>query len=277
MTETVRSMIWKGSLTVEVSLIASETVQSIVPKLYIKVLRNGYFPMYYEQMIQFFQSYCESEIQFKNVWLEYEEVPLKWNYTIGMLYDYVMGLDGSNHSLWKLSVHVSDYPQDYLLPLQSLDTLKSYWMNSIKESCFITYNSAKKIMNLSREESNNLWDFARAGNYEGFKKIYYKKIVPQSSAEVRRVPVKVYLPYSNKNIIIREPISPRNGTGDVVTLHELLEKCLPDLFSQAPNKKDLGIAMVQGASVPTQAPLWEAFECLGTIDGFLHVVVVVDL
>lgn len=84
--------------------------------------------------------------------MEYEGVPLKWHYPLGLLYDLYSGAepayssDGTGKQVqpdeeneqdvlpWRLTVHFSDYPVNQLVKLDTEDKhLHDIFIHSVKE------------------------------------------------------------------------------------------------------------------------------------------------
>ena len=82
-------------------------------------------------------------------WLSYEDVPLKWHYPLGLLYDLYAGSEPSHPGTakevpgketlpWKLSIHFSDYPVKQLVKLDAEGkVLHDLYINSVKEVLYL--------------------------------------------------------------------------------------------------------------------------------------------
>lgn len=131
----------------------------------------------------FFQpSLIHPEVSSYDAWLSFEDVPLKWHYPLGLLYDLFSGAEpadldppgqgesagasqatveastGRAHIPWKLTIHYTDFPFDQLiqLDLEGL-TMRDTFINSVKEADYVRNGSARTVMSLSKEDSDNLW------------------------------------------------------------------------------------------------------------------------
>jgi len=109
-------------------------------------------------------------------WFSFEDVPLKWQYPLGLLHDLFSGaapyqlsgqgsadsslLDGHEDALpWRLTLHFADWPEEALVrPDAEGKMLHDAFINSVKEADFLRNGTAKGIMSLSKEDSTALWN-----------------------------------------------------------------------------------------------------------------------
>jgi autophagy-related protein 5 len=91
-------------------------------------------------------------------WFEFEGVPVKWNWPIGLSFDLLTNHDPSKGPdayaelvPWTLILHKKDYPKDRILSLDyGIETVRSYWLNQIKEV------STLMLFRLSIETDTNI-------------------------------------------------------------------------------------------------------------------------
>lgn len=59
---------------------------------------------------------------------------------------------------WKLVVHYSELPSEQLYPLDAEGrAMRDSFVNAVKEADFIRNGSARTVMGMSKEDSENLW------------------------------------------------------------------------------------------------------------------------
>lgn len=134
-------------------------------------------------------------------WFSFEEIPLKWHYAVGLLYDIFSGatptstpttpdphqIDNKRHGdgddggdglpshkasgplPWQLTVHFSAWPDEQLVRLDAKGcVLHDAFINSVKEADFLRNGTAKGIMALSKDDSTQLWTAVQERNYPSF-------------------------------------------------------------------------------------------------------------
>lgn len=156
-----------------------------------------------------------------DAWLSFNELPLKWHYPLGLLYDLFSGavpagLDNVaagtasqstlqeraplNHTAdtdtlpWRLTLHYSDYPADLIFRLDPAgDVLRDAFINAVKEADFVRNGTAKAAMSLSQADASALWRSVLHHDLPLFNSVHSKLLDPPG-VPLRHVPIKIYLP-----------------------------------------------------------------------------------
>lgn len=82
----IKKKLWNGSINVKILL----NIEDQIIEYLLTIPRNSYFPTVFPQLIRYFQNFITTiELSKVPIWLEFEEVPLKWNLPVGVLYDYL--------------------------------------------------------------------------------------------------------------------------------------------------------------------------------------------
>ena len=174
----LKKQIWSGSLPLEIRLAASDcrTYDESNPFL-IQCPRSSYLAFIVPHLHAFFKtSLIKPDIPPHQAWLSFDGVPLKWHYPVGLLYDLYAQAEVPSFSPssanaetnasaiplpWRLEVHFTDpndYPKKDLIQLDSEGKVSfDMYINSVKEADFIRNGSARTVMSLSKDDSDNLW------------------------------------------------------------------------------------------------------------------------
>lgn len=146
------------------------------PKFQIQHPRLSYLPFLLPRLHTFFRTYLiNPDLPSHEGWFSFEEIPLKWHYPLGLLYDLFSGAapsqsSGSNaedHGTpeakygplpWRLTLHFTEWPDEQLVRLDGEGkVLHDAFINSVKEADFLRNGTAKGIMSLSLDDSMQLW------------------------------------------------------------------------------------------------------------------------
>ncbi|KAI7239513.1 autophagy protein 5 [Hortaea werneckii] len=230
----LQQKIWHGSLPLEIRLAAADcrTYDQSDPYL-IQYPRLAYLAFLLPRLHAFFASnLIDAEVPVHTAWLDFEGVPLKWHYPLGLLYDLYSGAEpvhlqrggGQQHEdvrgsiapqqqqqsragdeegnesqtlPWRLTIHYSGFPGDQLIPLDGEGkALQDSFVNAVKEADFIRNGTARTVMGLSMEDSEKLWRSVQTHDLQLFNSVNIKLLNPPGM-ELRHVPVKFYLPTSS--------------------------------------------------------------------------------
>jgi len=180
----LQAKIWSGSLPLEIRLAGSDcrAYDESEPYL-IQYPRLSYLAFLLPRLHAFFaSSLINPDVPAHEAWLSFDGVPMKWHYPLGLLHDLYSGTElvhslagGSDERAsvsqatvehgprfaplpWRLTIHYTDFPDDQLIPLDSQGrTMLDSFINGVKEADFIRNGTARTVMALSKEDSDNLW------------------------------------------------------------------------------------------------------------------------
>ena len=327
----LQKKIWTGSIPLEIRLAASDcrTYDESDPYL-VQIPRLSYLAFLLPRLHAFFlPNLISPEVQAHEAWLSFEGVPLKWHYPLGLLYDLYSGAEpvnfekprqddlaasqatvetasGTSPLPWKLTIHFTEYPGDQLIQLDAdgRAILDSY-INAVKEADYIRNGTARTVMSMSKEDSDNLWlsvqrrelillsehrseTNACIDDLKLFNSVNNKLLNPPG-LELRHAPLKIYLPTSANQTasdtiseemrqaghirVVQSLIPLQLPTRQPQTLGTALHSVLPTIF---PSRRSPVFAqpVLHGAVVPLAAPIGDLSRAAAYPDGFLHVAVV---
>ncbi|KAK5123891.1 hypothetical protein LTR85_002087 [Meristemomyces frigidus] len=310
----LQSKTWSGSLPLEIRLAASDcrTFDESEPYL-IQYPRLSYLAFLLPRLHAFFaSSLINPEVSAHEAWLSFEDVPLKWHYPLGLLYDLFSGAEpvnlerqrweeqaGASQATvetsggvvpipWRLTIHYTDFPGDQLIQLDAdgRAMLDSY-INGVKEADFIRNGTARTVMSLSKEDSDKLWRAVQTHDISLFNTINNKLLHPPG-LELRHIPIKIYLPTSASQTasdtileeakaghirVVQSLVPLMLPSKQPQTLGTALNSILPTIFPSRRNPL-LAQPVLHGAAVPMSAVLEELSRAAAYTDGFLHLAVV---
>ncbi|KAI4275578.1 MAG: hypothetical protein LQ337_003130 [Flavoplaca oasis] len=294
----LQDAIWDGSVPLDIRLSPQECRTYDNSDSYlIQYPRLSYLPFLLPRLHAFFKPFLiDPDVRPYEGWFSYEDVPLKWHYPLGLLYDLFSGaspaqVHGSGEDdhhppsqqpstlPWRLTLHFADWPGEQLVqPDAEGKVLHDAFINSVKEADFLRNGTAKGIMSLSKDDSTQLWGAVQQHDRSVFDPIFQKLLYAQG-APLRHVPLKVYLPSSPSASepstghlrVVQSLITPSlQGTKEPQTLGTALHTLLPTLF---PSRKTpiLARPVLHGAVVPLNSQLEGLLKEVAYLDGWLHI------
>ncbi|TKA75214.1 hypothetical protein B0A55_05893 [Friedmanniomyces simplex] len=267
----LQSKIWSGSLPLEIRLAASDsrTYTDSDPYL-IQYPRLSYLAFLLPRLHAFFVPWLITpDVPAHEAWLSFEDVPLKWHYPAGLLYDLYSGAEPVNldrrvekeeasasHGTvetagglapipWRLTIHYTDFPDGQLIPLDVEDkTMRDTFTNAMKEADFVRNGTARTAMSLSKRDSDSLWQAVLSHDRARFNDINTKLLSPPG-LELRHVPIKIYLPTSASQTTSETIPEESRTTAAAATGHiRVVQALIPlQLSSPRPQPQTLGTAL----------------------------------
>jgi hypothetical protein len=154
----------------------------------IHVPRISYIPLLLPRLHAFFRpSVINEDTNFWEGWLSYENVPLKWHFPVGLLYDLYSGVSDQlqeesgkktptayggaeerrsrdNLRTWKLTLHYEGWPAETLVSLDKEGkSMRDAFTNSVKEVCV---TASFSFVN-GRANAGSIGEFCEAWLWKG--------------------------------------------------------------------------------------------------------------
>ncbi|ODQ51816.1 hypothetical protein SAICODRAFT_39018, partial [Saitoella complicata NRRL Y-17804] len=312
-----KRLIWHGSIPLKITLSKTESrIWDQTTPYYIEIPRISYLPVYLDLLIGFFRTFLldESTASAGNAWFSTAEdaIPVRWHLPIGLLHDLHRPPPPASSSTtpqpWHLVLHFTNYP-DILARRQCDWAMRDAYMNKLKEADFLRCGSAKRVMSLSKHDSDALWQSVVDHDLDTFTRIT-STLLPTTP---RNLPIRIYLPTpapappsspttptpSNPHPSSKPPTAsvgpplntvhqPLTPLSQSQTLNDLLSSHFPALFPdpakskstlqrqrerERSNGKVLGRAMIHGVKIPGEMPLVEVVREMAGADGWVDIVV----
>eukprot|EP00475_Leptophrys_vorax_P045431 TRINITY_DN9417_c0_g1_i1.p1 TRINITY_DN9417_c0_g1~~TRINITY_DN9417_c0_g1_i1.p1 ORF type:complete len:286 (-),score=88.20 TRINITY_DN9417_c0_g1_i1:9-866(-) len=223
------------------------------------------------------------------LWFEYKGKPIKWEYPVGVLFDFARASVGVELP-WQVTVHYQGFPEAEIIDFKNEAEVFSHFKNSFKESCFMKYGSVQPASALSEAENQAYWAAANESNLPKFKA--FQAIVDRLGKSKRNFPVRVVTSLRGDPTfkVIRRPLvddsSPpsertlENGSGvdedkkvsPDLTLADALKLLIPGVNVKS-SEVDARV-IVAGIEPPLETPMKWLVENLSNPDRFLYVVLV---
>ena len=134
--ERFQETVWDTKISIKIEVSTRDLVSSNIPlTLYYSIPRMAYLTSLFGDIIKNFENFIPTN--FPDIWLEYNNIPLKWQYPLGVIVD-SLGINIENGPV-PIIFHVRQIPDDKVLKYTSLDSLRYYYINSLKEANIIKF------------------------------------------------------------------------------------------------------------------------------------------
>ncbi|ODV86078.1 hypothetical protein CANARDRAFT_28115 [[Candida] arabinofermentans NRRL YB-2248] len=281
------SRVWDGTLNVKFTLDPLQTLPLInspdneidipIAEYYTTIPRNSYLHSILPDLLNFFKTNLKNPLLYdvNDWWFEFESVPLKWNLPVGLLYDLTTVPDDGSKSLfnlregdvWEIMLKHDKYPVEYIIPIDppsDAEFLKNYWINQLKETCYILNGSSKIMMNMPKAQTDRFFKSMILRDSLLYETMF-RKLLPDNIGNLKNLPIKIHLPLSNK---VLQPIL--TGVTRKLTLGKLLQDTVPDLFPST-LMYTIAYPISHGIVLPLDSSIVDLYIMMKYLDSFLHI------
>ena len=326
----LQRLVWSGQIPVRFDLASNEvtTYQSPRP-MFVMVPRLSYFPLLLARVIDYFEKYAPPMLgigsqnstrnRVRNVWFESNGVPLRWHLPVGALYDVlvkptqptgnILDVTSTPSLPWRIVVHFQSFPEQKIVRFEGLDSVRWNFMSDLKQAMYVRLRSAKSVLDLPKQEQEQLWEGLKSNDSLKFWKINCKLIDGVVSAsdgveddtkcKLYRLPVRILVApgHSDRNDrssrdadykVYQRPISAYKLSDDGVTMDfsqptrvgDALIQCVPkyreyDLEHFVADGDNSNVQfIVQGIKVSPKDDLVKACRYLAHADNFLYLIII---
>jgi autophagy-related protein 5 len=269
----------------------SKVNRSELPEpLYLMLARQSYFPCIIEKIQRYYSTYYKenlndttNSINLANLWLEYESIPLKWHYPIGVLYDlYTSSLPSTSSPLpWQITVHLSKFPESEIIRFPDKESIEAHYMSTLKEADALKHKG-QIIGDMQKRDHKQLWNSLFQDKYDAFWNINNRLMSYTDNLQYfRYIPFRIYIldkPFIQK---LFSPFDSEDEKG--LTLNDLLHFALnheAHCEQLANEKKILNTnihdyrVIIHGVEPPVNTPVQWLSEHFSYPDNFLHICLV---
>lgn len=268
----------------------SKVNRSELPEpLYLMLSRHLYFPCIIDKLQRYYANYFKEDLQnptssvsLANLWLEYEGVPLKWNYPVGVLFDLCTSSLGSAnntaHLPWQVTIHLSKFPQGEILRFPDMDSIEAHYMSTVKEADALKHKR-QVIGDMQKRDHKQLWNSLLQDKYDAFWNINQRLMAcTEALPAFRYIPYRIYI---LDKPFIQKLFSPSDEK--LATLRTLLQKAVDHeaTCEQLANERKILSTNLQdyrviihGVQPPFDTPVQWLSEHFSYPDNFLHICLV---
>ncbi|XP_066586147.1 autophagy protein 5 [Prorops nasuta] len=251
--------VWDGKIPVCFILNTEEICDLAGPDpFYLMVPRLSYFPLCTEKVKKHFMRHIQENDK-QEMWLEFNGIPLKWHYPIGVLLD----IYANDIQLpWTIVVHFNNFPENALIHCNNKDVVEAHFLSCIKEADVLKHRG-QIVSSMQKKDHHQLWLGLVNDKFDQFWSVNRRLMETASPEEgFKHIPFRCYI---NEDKFVQKLVKPINEEGHRETLKNLLEQVLPD-------NENVQVR-THGIIPPLETPLQWMAEHLSYPDNFLHLVV----
>jgi autophagy-related protein 5 len=259
--ERLQESVWETRIPLKLKMSPKDLISSNVPiTLYYSLPRISYLSSIFGDIIKNFEGCVQ--VNLADLWIECENKPLRWQYPLGVLVD-SLGIDTTKGPI-TLTVRLREMPSDTVLQYESLDSLRFYFFNAIKEADVIRYPMDKKVFNLKNEVTERLKNLVYENNPKNITD--YRKIM-NFDKKISKYPVKLF--FCRTDIVIIKSADVKEGEEVKYTIGDFLGDALTkDVYEKLKQKCRV---LVHGLDVEEDMSFLFYYFNFSYLDTFLYI------
>ena len=261
----IQTAVWDTTINLKIEMANVDLIDANIPiPLYFTIPRIGYLSKLFGDLIANFKN--NVPMTPKEIWLEYEKIPIKWQYPLGVIVD-SLGIDLKKGPI-PFYVHVRNIPKDKVLTYEGLDTLKKYYFAAIKEANMIKFPKEQKILNLDLDDTKLLNEIINSNQRNlivDFRKVMNKV---HSNSIIEKYPVRLI--FNKTDLIITKPVNVPNEKINTYTLKNyLIDVFGEELYNLLKEKTKI---IIHGLEIEEQISFLFYYLNFSYMDNFLYIV-----
>ena len=261
----IQTAVWDTTINLKIEMANVDLIDANIPiPLYFTIPRIGYLSKLFGDLIANFKNNVPMTPE--EIWLEYENIPIKWQYPLGVIVD-SLGIDLSKGPI-PIYVHVRNIPKDKVLTYEGLDTLRKYYFAAIKEANMIKFPKEQKILNLDLDDTKLLNEIINSNQRNlivDFRKVMNKV---HSNSIIEKYPVRLI--FNKTDLIITKPVNVPNEKINTYTLKNyLIDIFGEELYNLLKEKTKI---IIHGLEIEEQISFLFYYLNFSYMDNFLYIV-----
>ena len=225
----------------------------------------AYLTSLFGDIIKNFENYITANLE--DIWLEYNNIPLKWQYPLGIIVD-SLGINIENGPV-PIIVHVRQIPDDKVLKYTSLDSLRFYYINTLKEANIIKFPKENKIINLNPQDTSKLKEIVYSNDPKMIKDFRQIMNVINGNGFVSFAKYPVRLVFCQTDIIMTKPIEVPQENISTFTMGNYLKNVLGE--SNYEELKKICNVLIHGMEIEEDMSFIFYYSNFLYMDNFLYI------
>jgi autophagy-related protein 5 len=264
--ERIQDSVWETKIPLKIEMSDKDLISGNKPlTLYFSLPRTSYIVSIYPDLIKAFENCVSAKLP--DLWLNYNNIPIKWQYPLGVLVD-SLGID-INHGPVLLKVRVREMPNDQVLKCESVNSLKEYVSQALKEADVLKHPLGKPYIRAEIKLTDKMKQIFYENdpkNITEWRKIM--KSIEERDQEIKKYPTKLI--FCKTELILTKPALIPHGEEKNYSIGKYLSDVLsPNTYESLKKKCRV---LVHGLEIEEDMQYLFYYYNFCYMDNFLYVV-----